>query len=293
VAEERHFGRAALALGLPQPTVSRHVHDLETELGVTLLQRTSRSTTLTAAGEVVLEQGRRLLDDVQQLRDAADHAARQERGEVTVGFLSSTVTSFLTPLLQHVAAHHPDVQVRVTQLLVGDMAAAVRDGGVDVGIGRGLGPAPDVVARTLVVEPMVVAVPRGHRWARRRRLTRAELRDQPLILLEPRLWPAGLRANMQRPGAPEVARHAPSHASAVALVAAGAGVYPLAASATVARDDVRYVELVDGDSAVLLVRRAAPASAAIDAIVAAATEVAATITFTVPGLPPLAPRDRG
>jgi DNA-binding transcriptional LysR family regulator len=266
------------------------VHELETELGVTLLLRSSRSTRLTEAGQAVLDHARLLLDGAQRLREAADAAARHERGEVTVGFIASTVPSFLTPLLQHLAAAHPEVEVRVTQLLVGDLLAALRDGRIDVAIARDPHGGDDVVVTPLVVEPMVLAVPRRHRWARRRRLTHEELRGEPLILLEPRLWSARLRAGMARPGAPAVARHAPSHASAVALVAAGVGVYPLPASVAIARDDVRYVELADAGTAVVLVRPAAPVRPAVQAIAVAATEVAATIAFSAPGLGDLARR---
>jgi DNA-binding transcriptional LysR family regulator len=95
---------------------------------------------------------------------------------------------------------------------------------------------------------------------------------------------------MARPGAPAVARHAPSHASAVALVAAGVGVYPLPASVAIARDDVRYVELADAGTAVVLVRPAAPVRPAVQAVAVAATEVAATIAFSAPGLGDLARR---
>jgi DNA-binding transcriptional LysR family regulator len=266
------------------------VHELETELGVTLLLRSSRSTSLTEAGQAVLDHARLLLDGAQRLREAADAAARHERGEVTVGFIASTVPSFLTPLLQHLAAAHPEVEVRVTQLLVGDLLAALRDGRIDVAIARDPHGGDDVVVTPLVVEPMVLAVPRRHRWARRRRLTHEELRGEPLILLEPRLWSARLRAGMARPGAPAVARHAPSHASAVALVAAGVGVYPLPASVAIARDDVRYVELADAGTAVVLVRPAAPVRPAVQAIAVAATAVAATIAFSAPGLGDLARR---
>jgi DNA-binding transcriptional LysR family regulator len=270
------------------------VRDLERALGVALLERTSRSTSLTEAGAAVVEHGRALLDAAQRLRAAAELAARDTRGEVVVAFLASTVTSFLTPLVQRLSAEHPELELRVTQLSVRGAIAGLREGSVDVAIARRPDLPEDLVAQRLVVEPLVVAIPRGHRWARRRRVRRAEVHDEPLVLLEPRFWTPSLRTGMQRARAggraPEVTGHAPSHASAVALVAAGAGVYPLPASAAVARDDVRYVEIADAGSEVVLLRRAAAPTSATAAVAGAAAAVAAEITFSVPGLPPLPPR---
>src|SRR5215813_13043290 len=86
VAEELHFGRAAARLGLAQPAVSRHVRALEAAVGAPLLERTSRSTKLTDAGRAALGPARELLASADRLVHAGD-----ARGEVTVGFVASTL----------------------------------------------------------------------------------------------------------------------------------------------------------------------------------------------------------
>ena len=112
VAEERHFGRAALRLGLSQPHVSRHVRALEEALGVALLTRTSRRTDLTDAGRRALEDGRDALAAVERLRARAVAAP----GRVGVAFVWSTLAGFLAPLVAAAADARPRVELSVSQL---------------------------------------------------------------------------------------------------------------------------------------------------------------------------------
>jgi Bacterial regulatory helix-turn-helix protein, lysR family len=91
VAEELHFGRAALRLGLSQPQVSRRVRALEESLGLALFVRTPRRTALTDAGARLLDDARETLDAADRLERRAAAAGRSATGRVTVGFIWSTV----------------------------------------------------------------------------------------------------------------------------------------------------------------------------------------------------------
>jgi DNA-binding transcriptional LysR family regulator len=280
VAEHLHFGNAARALGIPQPTASRHVRELEEELGVALFVRTSRSTTLTDAGAAVLDHAHAVLDRAERLRSAAEIAGRQARGEVTVAFTSSTVNAFLTPLVQRVSAEHPEVELRVTQLRVRDLIAQLRSQAVDLAIAREIRfGGDDVVARRLSVEPMAVAVGVGHRLASGGPIALGDLRGEPVVMLDRRTSPRAYDAWMARLSEhgvePTVVHHAPSYQSGVALVAAGAGVLALPASAAITRDDVTYAEIADTHSQIMLFRRATPPSPPLLIVVEAAMAVAA------------------
>src|SRR5690606_29670422 len=89
VAEERHFGRAAERLNMTQPPLSQQMKRLEARLGVVLFERTTRSVQLTAAGKVLLDQGRQLVTDSDNLVLSVNRAAQGKVGTLVVGFVSS------------------------------------------------------------------------------------------------------------------------------------------------------------------------------------------------------------
>src|SRR5512147_878226 len=89
VAEELHFGRAATKLGIQQPPLSQQIKQLETELGLTLLVRTSRAVSLTAAGYEFLERSRRTLSRLQEDLNAVQRIGRGEVGALNIGFAGS------------------------------------------------------------------------------------------------------------------------------------------------------------------------------------------------------------
>src|SRR5581483_8041363 len=99
VAEELHFARAAERLNIAQPPLSKQIRQLEEELGVQLLERTTRSVSLTSAGRVFLEEARRALGQVERATTLARQAQRGEVGELLVGFITSAGYDILPGLL--------------------------------------------------------------------------------------------------------------------------------------------------------------------------------------------------
>ncbi len=132
VAEELHFGRAAERLHLAQPSLSHQIRRLEQQLGVTLLERTSRRVELTPAGHVLLTEGRRLLTQSQRAIRVT-RAAGAER--LTVGFYGSAASALLPGLLRAFAEDHPTVEVSVRELLLGRINDLLA-GNVDVAFTR-------------------------------------------------------------------------------------------------------------------------------------------------------------
>jgi DNA-binding transcriptional LysR family regulator len=177
VAEHRHFGRAAEALHIAQPVLSRQVRALERELGCTLLERTTRSVTLTPAGERLHEESGALLRSV----DATVRRVLEvDRGveRLVVAFspglhVSEAVRAF--------AALRPDVEIGLLTLQWWEQDAPFRDGRADVGFLRR--PFDDAGLRTVPVgrEPKVACVAAGHRLARRRAITMADLEDETVL----------------------------------------------------------------------------------------------------------------
>ncbi|MGW1617926.1 LysR family transcriptional regulator [Streptomyces sp. NPDC002172] len=175
VAEELHFGRAADALHLAQPSLSRQIRRLERELGVRLLDRTPRGTRLTEAGETFLPQARELLRTA--ARAAASARSAAAHGPFTVGY---TTHQIVTPAVRELRHHHPEADVRTLHVDWNEPRAALLDHRVDVVVTRFLFAADGLDITVLYDEPRVLLVPLGHRLAGRDSVTLADFADEPL-----------------------------------------------------------------------------------------------------------------
>lgn len=170
VAEELNFTRAAARLGMAQPPLSAAIAKLERKLGVTLLERTSRRVTLTAAGALLLEQGRIAVDGVTA---AVERTRRQGERVLTVAVKPGIGTDLLKTIMQRC-----DKEVR---LLFGrDPAAAVRTGKADAAILRAPFDERGLDSEVLLVEPRVAMLSKDHRLAGRSELCRADLAGESM-----------------------------------------------------------------------------------------------------------------
>src|SRR5690348_2245157 len=111
VAEEMHFGRAAVRLHMTQPPLSQTIQTLETALGTLLFERTKRRIELTPAGAALLPEARRLLDQADILPDLARRAASGETGRLSLAFVSTADYSILPPFLREFRESYPQVQI--------------------------------------------------------------------------------------------------------------------------------------------------------------------------------------
>jgi DNA-binding transcriptional LysR family regulator len=277
VAEELHFGRAALRLDISQPQVSRRVRALEETLGVELFVRTARRTTLTDAGEMLLLDAREALAGFDRLRARARVVRSGAGGRVSVGFLWSTLSAFLPPLVAAAAERHHDIELSVSQLVFLEMLPSLRSGDVDLVIGRSAREESDIVEETLRREPSVLAMPEGHPFTRQDTLSLAQLDGEPMIAFSRALvasaYDASLAAARERGVEIRIVQHARSAGEALALVSAGLGVYRLPASAVAPYPGVTYREIEDAPARVVLLRRPAPPPPAVAAIAALARDL--------------------
>jgi len=255
VAEELHFGRAAARLGIAQPAVSRHVRALEDVIGAPLLKRTSRSTELTDAGHAALGPARELLAVAARLLEAGS-----ARGEVTIGFIASTLQGWSSRVRGH-----------IVQLRRNDLAAAVRRGTVDLAIARWVPSATDLLQTRIGEDGVVAAVPAGHPYAFRESISPADLGGEPAVMIERRTWPDGydaVLATLREEGIETgPVHHTTTPAAALALVAAGTGIYRIAASAAAPFPGVAYVPIEGWSLPVVLIRRPEPPRPAVEAVI--------------------------
>ena len=183
VAEERHFGRAAARLHMAQPPLSQQIRNLEAELGVVLLRRTTRRVDLTAAGEAYLARARAILADVDDAAAEAGRVAEGMVGRVVLGCVGSATYSLLPALARTLREELPGIDFAFRgEMLVPDQVAALIDGRIDLALLRP--PVDEAALRvtTLRREGLIVALPEGHRLAARKRLRVADLRDEDLVV---------------------------------------------------------------------------------------------------------------
>ncbi|GGL15545.1 LysR family transcriptional regulator [Planomonospora parontospora subsp. antibiotica] len=225
IGDEGTITGAAAALHVGQPALSRTLEQLESRLGVRLVERTTRRLALTEAGRRLWEHAHRILDQLDAaLAEAADGTSRPLR----VAFAWAALGHHTVPLLRAWRDRHPEVPVTVRR--VDDPEAALRRGEADVAFLR-TEPADDpALARVaLAREQRLAAVPEGHPLAGRETVHLADLADQPVVLCSTAsttgadLWPGARRPHtFEVPGVDEWLT-AIATGEAVGVTAAGSG----------------------------------------------------------------------
>ena len=183
VAEELHFGRAAQRLLIAQPPLSQQIRQLERELGVELLIRSTRNVELTPAGQAYLGRTIAILDAVDDAADLARRVADGTTGRLTIGCVGSATYSVLPRLVRALSELLPDVDVRVRgEMLAPTQLAALAAGEIDLALLRP--PVIDPGLSTAIIrrDSLLVALPEDHRLSKRRkRLAIADLREEDLV----------------------------------------------------------------------------------------------------------------
>ena len=182
VAEELHFGRAAARVRIAQPPLSQQIRQLEQELGVALFNRTKRRVELTHAGRAFLEHARQILEETERAKQVAQRAARGEVGRLAIGFASSADLDILPRVLRVWRERFPDVEVELHALLTSAQVDALCRGRIQVGFVRLPTDETSLVVESIQREPLVAALPEGHRLARRARVRLRDLANDTMIL---------------------------------------------------------------------------------------------------------------
>jgi DNA-binding transcriptional LysR family regulator len=195
VADHRHFGRAAAALRIAQPSLSRQIRRLEQQLGARLLDRTPQGSRLTAAGEVFLPRAKALLRSAAQAAASTRAAAQPSR--ITIGYLTSVI---VTPAVRELRRRHPDADVQTLHLAWNEPRAALLDHRVDAAVARLPFPTDQLHVTVLYDEPRVLLVPLDHRLAGKESVTLDDIADEPLPRLPDPAWNAFWRIDPRPDG---------------------------------------------------------------------------------------------
>lgn len=238
VVEEGNITRAAARLHIQQPPLTRLLQGLEEELGVKLLQRLPRGVRTTEAGSVLCNEARALLTRAEKLTEAVHRAARGEQGHLAIGFTSSAA---LHPFVPNLLRRYRDILPGITTLLEeagsGELMEALVDERLDVAFVRSpVSGIPGLLIEPVLLEPMLIALPVGHRLAidSSEKVPLTELIHEPLILYR---RPAGqglydaILAACHRAGfSPRIVQEAPRLPATLNLVGAGLGLSIVPAS---------------------------------------------------------------
>jgi DNA-binding transcriptional LysR family regulator len=239
LAEELHFGRAALRLGISQPPLSQQIRVLEKEMGVQLLNRSNRRVELTAAGAALLPEARALLAQAERAGAMAQRAQRGEVGELRVGFTGSAAFSSIIPqLILEYRRRLPQVRLQLHELTTQHQLTAMLERRLEVAFVRS--PTrpdlpPSLQSIRLFDDALVAVLPPHHPLGRRDEPLRVAALAGEAFVMYPRESGTGVYdqiLNMCRRAGftPRVAQEAREAPTIVGLVAAGFGVALVPAS---------------------------------------------------------------
>ncbi|MET4576687.1 LysR family transcriptional regulator [Ottowia thiooxydans] len=230
VAEELHFGRAALRLNMTQPPLTQAIAGLERHLGVRLFDRNKRHVQLTPAGAALLPQAQDLVARALALPEQARAAASGEVGRLRLAFVSTVGFGGLPGWVRKFRATSPGVRLELTEATGDVQLQWLRDGRIDAGIVLHAHeePAPPGIARqTIGQEPLWLALPQAHPLAKAKTLSFEQVAGEPLVLFPRAILPAvydGLQACYAAAGQPlKVEQEAIQMQTIVNLVSAELG----------------------------------------------------------------------
>jgi LysR family hydrogen peroxide-inducible transcriptional activator len=183
LAQERHFGRAAQKCFVTQPTLSLALAKLEEELDVRLFERNKNEVLVTPRGQAIVEQAKRVLDEVGRIQQLARGGQDQLSGALRLGVIPTIGPYLLPDLVPILRKRAPSMPLVIEENLTGNLAPMLREGELDVVIIALPFSIPGVRTDVVYEEPFSVVVPEGHRWQARRSVKPGELADENLLVL--------------------------------------------------------------------------------------------------------------
>jgi LysR family hydrogen peroxide-inducible transcriptional activator len=297
VARERHFGRAAEACFVSQPTLSVAVKKLEEELGVAIFERGSGEVALTPTGERIVAQAQRVLEEAAAIKEIAKQGKDPLAGPLHIGVIFTIGPYLLPRLVPLLHKRAPQMPLSIEENYTAVLAEKLKRGDIDVAIVALPFEEQGVVTRPVYDEAFVVAVPRDHPWAARKSIRADDLAKESLLLLGTghcfrdqvlNACPA-LNRSSATPGTIQKTVEGSSLETIRLMVASGLGLTVLPASAVPAKaragDLLSYVPFTrpaPDRRVVLAWRKTFPRAQAVEAL------RQAILAADVPGIEPLA-----
>jgi len=236
VADELNFVRAANRLNMTQPALSQQIRALESELGIILLDRGTRPTRLTEAGDYFQGEARCIVNRYTDAISGARQVDARRRSWLGIGFTRSAMYSILPSVLREFSKLHPEVELKLYEMLAEAQPEALRLHTIQLGIGRDPLNDSHLKSEVLLRERLVVAMSSTHRLSKARSVDAKDLTDEPFILFpkDPRAqFHDIVRAICSKAGfIPYIAHYTAEIQTALALASAGLGITLVASTMT-------------------------------------------------------------
>ncbi len=228
VAEELNFHRAAEKLGTVQPALSRLIGNLERDMKVKLLERTTRHVALTEPGKIFLAEARGLVSQLASAVRNAQSACMGTVGTLTLAYMDFAVHKLLPDLLSAVSKGSPNIRINLTYMSTAEQKLALMDGKVDVGIMIGQMSNPFVDSIRLADLVLVVALSEKHVLNSKKTVAFHDIVREPVLIGSESDWSAFrdilFRLYAQEGASPAIAAEASSAAALMGLAAKGMGI---------------------------------------------------------------------
>lgn len=184
VAEHKHFGRAAEACFVSQPTLSTQLKKLEDTLGVTLIERTNRQVMLSPAGEQIVEQAQKVLREVNTLTAMAEQFRDPLGGEFRLGIIPTVAPYLLPKILGPIRRAFPNLRLQLTEAQTSQITRMLKQGDLDAILLALPLNEENITELELFDEPFLFAAAKQHPKAKQAEVTLADLEEEEVLLLE-------------------------------------------------------------------------------------------------------------
>ena len=184
VAEHRHFGRAAEACNVSQPTLSSQIRKLEIELGVTLLERTNKRVDITPVGSQILVHAQRTLAEAAQMEAVARAARDPLVGALKLGVIPTLAPYLMPILLKPLRQAYPGLTIELWEDQTRALIDGLRNHRLDAALLATAAESPEITEIALFEEPLLAALPMDHRLAGERTISEEALADELLVLAD-------------------------------------------------------------------------------------------------------------
>ena len=184
LAEHKHFRRAADACHVSQPTLSGQIRKLEDELGIILLERTSRKVLFTQSGLLLVDQAKTVLREVKLLKEMASNQGKEMTGPLHVGVIP-TIGPYLMPhIVPALQNAFPDLELFLYEAQTHQLLEQLETGRLDCAIVASVRETEPFIEVSLFKERMLLAVAENHPWAKEQTIPMSMLKDREMLMLD-------------------------------------------------------------------------------------------------------------
>ena len=248
VAETAHFGRAAENLKMTQSGLSQMIKSLEKELGIKLLDRTTRTVALTGMGQSLYQHAVELIQAHHLTEERIAGIISGQQGTVRLGFVPSAALKVLPKFIYELRRQSPGISIELKELDSSMQLILLKEGRIDIGLVRDINQSPDLIISPIMREPLFLAVSRKHRLFNRKSVKMDELREELFVSL-PQNQVSYLHNKVtslciEAGFTPTVIQEAVQFATILGLVSSGIGIAVVPESATLIRlADLNFIKI--------------------------------------------------